>query len=137
MSKWLNKWIDEYIKNMGLNCAGPLTRGFFSINIQSAICIWGFWFHRLNKLQILYYVYAPSWLNLQMWNPRIWRADHGTSASTDFGICGGARNQSPSETEGWLHSIVRERKNLTSLKKTTSRKSSWKTIQIYPFIQKY
>ena len=44
-----------------------------------------------------------------MWNPRTWGADHGTSASTDLGIYGGARNQStlqPQKLRG--HCLVGE-----------------------------
>ena len=93
----------------------PTYMQVFSINIQSTLWLY--------KLHILYYVYAPGWLNFQIWSPRVQTADLGTSTSTDFSICGGVRNQSiPSETEGWLHS---KRENLTPLKMTPLKNSAW------------
>ena len=71
----------------------------FSINIQSTLWLY--------KLHILYCVYVPGWLNFQMWSPRVWTADLGTSTSTDFSICGGVRNQSPQKLK--VDCIIRER----------------------------
>lgn len=55
------------LNNSGLNCTSPLTSGFFSINIQSALCIHEFPINRFNQLQLK--TIFDLWLvgNLQMW----------------------------------------------------------------------
>ena len=70
-----------------LTAAGPLIRGFFSINT-------------------LYTYVIRGWLNSVMWNPQIQRVNHGTWASEHFGISGRSWNQFPVDTEGGLQSFL-------------------------------
>lgn len=47
---------------------------------------------------------------LWMRNPQIWRADYATWASTDSNIYNGSWNQTPVNTEEWLHMLLYRKK---------------------------
>ena len=43
-----------------ISTVGPLICKFFSINIQLALCVYGFWIHRFNQLHITFYTDDPQ-----------------------------------------------------------------------------
>lgn len=88
------------LNNKEFEFEGPLIRGFFSINIQSALYILWFFIPGFNEPGIANLIHSLSLVESLakepwIWPRRLW-ADHGTWASSDFGILSMSWNQSPS-----------------------------------------
>ena len=63
MSIYMYSWP---LNNTGLNPMGLLTYTFFSINMQSALCITGFYIPRFHQLWIKNSIFTP-WLGIWGW----------------------------------------------------------------------
>ena len=72
---------------------------------------------------------------LWMHNPQIWSADYATWVSTDSDIYNGSWNQTPVNTEEWLHMLLYRKKKKKRIPKlqleiplSTQRRKSWVLI---------